>query len=322
MLSRVAESIYWMHRYLERAEGLARVVQVNLHLGLDAGEEQWAPLIQVLGDLAVFSEPHDQADRDEVIAYLAFDPSNPSSILSCLDNARANARAVRDTISSELWEKINHAWMVVKSGAVRGLASSDPFSFFEEVKSESHLVAGVADATMSHGEAWHFGRLGRLLERADMTTRVLDIKYFVLLPALTDVGTPLDDVQWSALLRSVSALDMYRRRHGRISPDSVADFLLLDREFPRSVLFCLVKAEDSLRAISGSAAGTFSSPAEQRLGRLRSRLGYARIDDVRGGGLHEFLDATQIEMNRIGDAISTTFFDVPLPASAVAAQTQ
>ncbi|HWU36805.1 MAG TPA: alpha-E domain-containing protein, partial [Candidatus Acidoferrum sp.] len=175
-------------------------------------------------------------------------------------------------------------------------------------KMASHLFTGLAETTMSHGEAWHFSRLGRLLERADKTTRLLDVKYFILLPRVTDVGTPFDDIQWSAVLRSASAFEMYRKRHGRIAPERVADFLLLDREFPRAVHYCLIKAEESLHAISGTPVGTFCNPAEQRLGQLRSELGYARVADVLAVGLHQFLDSLQIKLNLVGDAIFETFF--------------
>jgi len=136
----------------------------------------------------------------------------------------------------------------------------------------------------------------------------VDVKYFILLPQATDVGTPMDDIQWSAVLRSASAFEMYRKRHGRIAPDRVADFLLLDREFPRAVHYCLLKAEESLHAVSGTPIGTFCNPAEQRLGQLRSELGYARVAEILAVGLHQFLDSLQIKLNLVGDAIFDTFF--------------
>jgi uncharacterized alpha-E superfamily protein len=185
----------------------------------------------------------------------------------------------------------------------------------------SHLFVGITDATMSHGEGWHFARLGRLLERADKTSRILDVKYFILLPAAADVGTPFDDIQWAAVLKSASALEMYRKRHGRLSPDRVADFLILDREFPRAMHDCIVKAGESLNAISGTPAGTFHNLAEQRLGRLRSDFDYARIEEIIASGLHEFLDTFQAKLNRVGDAIHETFFAMR-PTAATAFQRQ
>jgi uncharacterized alpha-E superfamily protein len=161
---------------------------------------------------------------------------------------------------------------------------------------------------MSRGEPWHFAQMGRLLERADKTSRILDVKYFILLPSVSDVGTPLDAIQWSALLKSASALEMYRQRHGRISPDEVVSFLILDDEFPRALRFCLRGAEESLHAITGTAPTSFRNQAERRLGQLRSELDYAQVGDIIDHGLHEFIDAFQIKLNQVGEAIHTTFF--------------
>jgi uncharacterized alpha-E superfamily protein len=222
--------------------------------------------------------------------------------------ARENARSVREIISSEMWEQVNTFYLTVRAAASEGRIMEAPHQFFTEVKMASHLFVGITDATMSHGEGWHFGRMGRLLERADKTSRILDVKYFILLPAVADVGTPFDDIQWAAVLKSASAFEMYRKRHGRLVPDRVADFLILDREFPRAMHDCIVKAEASLHAISGSPLGTFQNLAEQRLGRLRSELDYAQIQEIIASGLHEFLDAFQAKLNRVGDAICETFF--------------
>ena len=312
MLSRVADSIFWMSRYIERAENVARFIDVNIHMILDlpvGSAEQWEPLVITSGDQEKFAAGYATgATKENVIQFLAFDAENPNSILSCLRTARENARSVREIISSEMWEQVNTLYLMLKAPDSLRRAKESAHEFFTEIKMASHLFTGLAEATMSHGEAWHFSRLGRLLERADKTTRLLDVKYFILLPRVTDVGTPFDDIQWSAVLRSASAFEMYRKRHGRIAPERVADFLLLDREFPRAVHYCLIKAEESLHAISGTPVGTFCNPAEQRLGQLRSELGYARVADVLAVGLHQFLDSLQIKLNRVGDAIFETFF--------------
>ena len=169
---------------------------------------------------------------------------------------------------------------------------------------------------MSHDQGWHFANLGRLLERADKTSRILDVKYFTLLPHVADVGSTLDDLQWSAVLRSVSGFEMYRKRFGRISPNRVAEFLLLDREFPRAVHYCLICAEDSMHAITGTPYGQFRSLAEQRMGQARSGLDYLRAEDIVAAGLHEFLDGLQTKLNQVDDAIYSTFFRMaPLAAS-------
>ena len=149
------------------------------------------------------------------------------------------------------------------------------------------------------------------IERADKTSRILDVKYYLLLPSAADVGTPVDTNQWVALLKSVSALEMYRKRHGRTTPTQVAEFLILDRDFPRSMHFCLIRAEESLLAITGSRPGTFRTPAEQRLGRLRSELDYGNIEEIIGGGIHEFIDGFQTRLNLVGEAIYEAFFALP-----------
>ena len=178
-----------------------------------------------------------------------------------------------------------------------------------------HLFEGLTNATMSHSEAWHFARLGQMLERADKTSRILDVKYFILLPSVSDVGTPYDDIQWAAVLKSVSGFEMYRKRFGRISPDRVVEFLLLDGEFPRAVRHCIGLADQSLHAVTGVPSGAFSCVAEQQIGLLRSELDYAQSDDIIKAGLHEFFDALQLKMNRIDECIQGDFFGQALAAA-------
>jgi uncharacterized alpha-E superfamily protein len=310
MLSRVADSIYWMNRYIERAENVARFIDVNLQLMLDlpAGTtEQWAPLVDITDDQLLFQERYGATTRENVVAFLTFDTGNPNSIYACLRAARENARSVREVISSEMWEQVNTFYLMVRDAAAQGRVMAEPHAFFTEVKMASHQFVGITDVTMSHNEGWHFGRLGCVLERADKTSRILDVKYYLLLPNVYDVGTPVDDIQWSAVLKSASAFEMYRKRFGLLRPDRVADFLMLDREFPRAMHYCLVHAEESLHAISGSPPGTFQNAAEQHLGRLRSELDYVQIDEIIARGLHEFLDAFQAKLNDVGTAIFETF---------------
>ncbi len=170
---------------------------------------------------------------------LTFDEENPNSIISCLTYARENARTIREIIAAPVWEELNKFYLLVKDAARNGKAADNPFEFFNHVKRSGQLIVGIMEATMSRGEAWHFAQMGRLLERADKTSRIFDVKYYILLPSVADVGTPLDSVQWSALLKSASALEMYRKCHGQIMPDAVAEFLILDAEFPRALRFCL-----------------------------------------------------------------------------------
>ncbi len=316
MLSRVADSIYWLNRYVERAENVARFVDVNLNLLLDspAGTtQQWEPIILTTGDLPLFPERYGEATADNVVRFLTFDGDYPNSILSCLRAARENARSIREIISSEMWQQVNSFYLMVMEAA-KSLELHDLahlFKFYEEVKLASHLFAGVANATMTHNEGWHFGQIGRLMERADKTARILDVKYFILLPSINYVGSTLDELQWIALLKSASAYEMYRkRRQHRISPTSVAEFIILDQEFPRSIRFCLIQAERSLHEITGTPIGTWRTPVERTLGRLRTDLDYATIDEVVDVGLHEFLDDLQRRMNDVGNNIFETFFSL------------
>ncbi len=311
MLSRVADSIYWMSRYIERVENVARFIDVNLLMILDlpaGSSEQWAPLVSATGDDTQFKERYGTAGRERVIQFLAFDRENPNSIVSCLRAARENARSVREVISSDMWEQINTFYLMVNEAAAAEQGIESPHYFFHQVKLAGHLFEGVTDATLSHSEGWHFCRIGRLLERADKTSRILDVKYFILLPAISDIGTPFDNIQWAAVLRSTSALEMFRRQYHQISPDNIIDFLVLDREFPRAIHYCLAQAQDSLHALSGTPAGTFRNPAEQHLGQLRAELAYIGVKQILNQGLHEFLDALQTKLNLIGDGIFETFF--------------
>jgi len=311
MLSRVAESVYWMSRYVERAENVARFISVNLNLSLDVhGEanQQWEPLVITTGDTRAFRDHFDIPTKRNVIQFLTFDRENFNSIVACLYAARENARSVRESISSEMWEHINRFyWMVKDFGGLEAVLDN-PSDFYERVRAAGQHFLGVTDATMTHGEAWNFCRLGRSMERADKTSRILDVKYFILLPEPRDIGTPYDDIQWSALLRSASALEMYRQRHGRISPNYVVDFLVLDKNFPRAVLHCLTRANESLHAITGTELGSFSNLPEQRLGQLRAHLAYMTAEQIVREGLHEFIDDLQTRLNLVGDAVHGTFF--------------
>jgi uncharacterized alpha-E superfamily protein len=310
MLSRVADSIYWLNRYVERAENIARFVDVNLNLLLDSPvgtEQQWEPIVRTTGDLDLFNQRYGEATADNVIRFLTFDSEYPNSILSCLQAARENARSIREIISSEMWEQLNSFYLMVKEACTQQQLFQ-LVGFFAEVKLASHLFTGIMDATMSHNEGWHFGRVGRLLERADKTARILDVKYFILLPSINYVGTALDELQWIALLKSASAYEMYRKCQRRIAPQDVAKFLILDPEFPRSIRFCLLQVERSLREISGTPSRTWNNPAERTLGKLRAELDFITIEEIIQIGLHEFLDALQTQLNLVGDKIFETFF--------------
>jgi uncharacterized alpha-E superfamily protein len=313
MLSRVADSIFWMRRYTERAENVARFIDVTLNLTLGLGdqrEHQWEALVYTTGDQTLFLESFQHVSQENVIRFLTFDESNPNSILSCLQFARENARQSREMLSSQMWEELNKFYLFVRDSRNDQRAIDSPFDFFTKVRQFGFLIDGVVSGTMSHGEAWNFGRLGAMLERADKTSRILDVKYFLLLPHVTDVGTSIDISQWGMLLKSASALEMYRRRFGRLSPKLVAAFLLLDRDFPRAVRFCISLAERSLLAITGGTPGNFNNRPEQLLGRLRAEFEFLDIDEVMNEGLHDFIDSFQGKLNDAGDAVHEMFFQV------------
>lgn len=315
MLSRVANSIYWMNRYIERAENYARFVNVNFNLTLDLPpdvEEQWEPLIIATANKEAFYECYDAPTRDHVIHYMTFDPRNPNSILSSLQSARENARTIRETISKEMWEHTNQFYWMVRNAAAnsRSWDMTHFQDFFDQVRSDCQLFYGIIDSTITRNEGWHFGRLGRMLERADKTTRFLDVKYFTLLPAVDAVGSPLDLLLWSSVLKSVSAYNMYRQRFRNMSPVHIVEFLILDKNFPRSVLHCLRRAELSLYEVSGMHIGSgHNNRAEWKLSKLRSEIEFTEIKDLFTTGLHQFLDEFQTANNEVGHAIFATYFD-------------
>src|SRR5207248_3798033 len=197
--------------------------------------EQWKPLISASGDDALFAALYADSTKENVMQFLAFDTQNPNSIFSAVMAARENARIDRQYITLEMWEQINRFYLLVQNGAREVAAGRQPKQdFYSEVTTASHLFLGITDSTMTHNEGWHFCKLGRMLERADKTSRILDAKYFLLLPSLDAVGSPYDDVMWTTLLRSTSAFEMYRKRFQLISPDRIVEFLVLDGEFPRA----------------------------------------------------------------------------------------
>ena len=311
MLSRVANSVYWMARYVERAENVARFLSVNLNLLLDqptASGQLWEPMVQVTGDHELFEKHYDGYNQENVTNFLVFDKKYPNSVITCLYNARENARSIREIISSEMWQQLNQYYLELREPDSENLALEDPQKLFKIIRMRGHMFLGLLYATMSHGEAWHFARMGLMLERADKTSRILDVKSFLLLPKSEGVGTPYDNIQWAAVLKSASALEMYRKKYQHIAPMSVAEFLVLEELFPRAIRHCVIKAMESLQKITGATSGIYSTPAEKTLGHLRTDLDYSDIHEVFWGGLHEFLDQFQTRLNRVDMAVSESFF--------------
>jgi uncharacterized alpha-E superfamily protein len=315
MLSRVADSLYWMSRYIERAENNARLADVNLQLLLDLAnqpqadaQQQWNPIISSLEENELFASLYNKMDGRAAIDFVTLQKQNPNSIYSCLSLARENARTTREQISSEMWEQINRLYLFVKSDSGKKLLRSSPFEFFKRVTVGSHLFQGITDATMTHGEGWDFIRIGKLLERADCTSRILDVKYHILLPSGEKVGGNIDTIQWMAVLKSCSALEAYRKIYvGQVAPWKVAEFLITHSAFPRSIRFSVDCFDAALHHISGSSESRYANEAERLSGRLRYDLDYATIGDIFNYGLHEYLEQIQERLVEISGALETTY---------------
>lgn len=318
MLSRVADAMYWMNRYIERAENYARFMDVSFNLSLELPpnvSEQWQPLVVTTGDWELYELLHKSVSKQKVIHFLGFDPKNPNSIYNCIINARENARSIRPEITKELWSQINYLYYFVKDGLSKKIwMKRDPRIFFDEIKKGCQLFWGIIDATIARTEGWHFGRIGKMLERADKTSRILDVKYHLLLPSAEYVGSPLDTIQWAALLKSVSAYDMYRKLNGKLTSTGIAGFLILNKEFPRSILLCLEHVTISLKMISGKTNG-YDNLAEKEIGLLTSQLEYADINEIIGSGMHEYLDNIQIKLNKLSQSIADIFFSTEVKIS-------
>ncbi|HMG04635.1 MAG TPA: alpha-E domain-containing protein [Chthoniobacterales bacterium] len=315
MLSRVADSLYWMSRYIERAENNARIADVNLQMLLDLtnpkesdSQQQWDPIISSLEENELFASLYEKPDGKAVIDFVSLQKKNRNSIHSCLTLARENARTTSEQISSEMWEQINRLYLFVKSDAAKKLVRNSPYEFFKRIILGSHLFQGITDATMTHGEGWDFIRIGRLLERADCTSRILDVKYHILLPSGERVGGNVDTIQWMSVLKSCSALEAYRKIYvGQVAPWRVAEFLITHSAFPRSIRFSVDCFDGALHHISGSSETRYANEAERLSGRLRSDLDYITIGDIFKFGLHEYLESIQKRLVEISSAMQASY---------------
>jgi uncharacterized alpha-E superfamily protein len=271
-------------------------------------KQHWEPLVISLGDEELFAKLYKKADSTTVTDFLTFNPKNPNSILSSVISARENARSVRDQISQEMWEEINRLYLLIRARDARRLWKQGPSAFYREIKQSSYLVQGLTNATMPRDERRQFVTAGLFLERADKTTRLLDVKYHILLPHVDDVGGSVDSVQWAAVLRSCSAYEAYQQTYAAdIVPWNVAELLIFGATFPRSIRYCVNTLDAALRSISGSPPGSFSNEAERLAGRLLSEMNYSSIDEVFRQGLHEYLDEVQQKFNAIGQAIIQSY---------------
>jgi uncharacterized alpha-E superfamily protein len=310
MLSRVASNLYWMSRYVERAENTARVLDVAYRMSLLVKEgklqdQEWFAPLNITGTLFPFSGRHDEVCAREVLHFMALDSENPSSIYACARHARENARAVRGAITSEMWEVLNATWLEMQQMDEEKMLARGVSTFFDWVKERSHLFRGVTFGTMHRDDAYDFARMGTHMERADSTARILDVKYHILLPSVKDVGGAVDYYQWSAVLRSVSAFEAYRKVYRDvITPLKLAELLIVRDDIPRSLAFCLKQVNDSLGRVKNAQSGETAARAAQ----IQKGLQHGRISEIFATGLHEYLTEFLDSMQDLSGDIQGSFF--------------
>ena len=309
MLARTASNLYWISRYVERAENTARLLDVTyrmslLPVGAGLDEQEWFAPLNITGSLFPFTGEHEKVCAEQVMHFLAFDERNPASIHACMREARENARAVRGTITTEMWEVLNASWLDLGAADQAAILRS-PSPWFDWVKERSHLFRGVTFGTMRRDDAYDFTRLGTHIERADSTARILDVKYHILLPSVRDVGGAVDYYQWSAVLRSLSAFETYRKVYrDAITPMRVAELMILRNDVPRSLAFCM----GEVYAMLDKVRNDDSAETLRRAGELRSALQFGRMEDILEQGLHEFLTQFLRRNAGLGGHIQATFF--------------
>jgi uncharacterized alpha-E superfamily protein len=314
VLSRTADHLFWMARYTERAENTARMLDVNIQTQLlpqsvEAAEQSWRALLGISELLPAFDAKYGILSRQDVLDFMVCDPTNPSSIASCLTSARENARAVRGTLTTEVWETQNTTWLEMATLLKEGVLERDPSEFFEWVKHRSHLSRGVTIGTMLKDEAFYFIRLGTFLERADNTARLLDVKFHG-----TDgerlSANDTDFYHWAAVLRSVSAFETYRKTYRDvITPERIAELLVLRGEMPRSLMACMTEVVNNLARVRNDV----SRETERFAGRLHAGLQFNSIDDIMRRGLHDYLTEFLEQVYELGNRVSRDFL-VPLVA--------
>jgi uncharacterized alpha-E superfamily protein len=309
MLSRTAENLYWMARHIERAENTARMLDVAhrsalVPLDLEGADAfLWYAPLNITGCAAGYEDKYGLARADAVTRYMALDPENPSSIYSCLRNARENARAVRGAITSEMWEVINGTWLEMLRQA-ETFDVDHQSDFFEWVKDRSHLFRGVTLGTIIKDVSLSFIRLGTFLERADNSARILDVKYHILLPSVNDVGGAADYYQWGSLLRSISAFEAYRKIYRDvISPNKVAELFILRDDMPRSLHACFNEIEMALSHINGEGG----REVRRLAGEIHAHLHFGRIEDIYASGLHEYLTVFLASTDALGREIRNAY---------------
>lgn len=302
MLGKTAGGLYWMFRNLERSENAARLLEAGFRIALTRSKEsgsEWKSVITTAGARQSYSEKHDTFNAENVVDFLLRDQSNPSSVISCIENARMNARMVRTVLTTEVWESVNETWMVLKEALKRPVNLTELPTLLGIIRKQSGLVRGALHGTMLRNDAFDFAMIGIAIERADNTARILDVKYYTLLPSASFVGSSLDNVQWETVLRSVSAHRSFRwLNENEMSSSSIADFLILDTRFPRSLLFCHRQIEENLNYLAKGYGE--KKQCHELADSLVTRLRQHDIKQVFDIGLHEFLGEFMRENNAIG----------------------
>jgi len=311
MLGRAANGVFWMSRYLERAENTARLIDVGFHLALTRGnrqsqDEEWKSVLTTTGMLEDYCAKHDDFGGTQVFNYLLRDRDNPGSVLSMIENARTNARVVRTSITNSVWETTNEGWMHLRDLLARPVRETNLGEVLREIRRTGTLVRGALEGTMLRNEVFNFARIGTFIERADNTARILDVKYYVLLPSAAWVGSSLDNVQWDTLLRSVAGNRAYSWLNaGSMDPRGIARFLILDGQFPRSLLFSYEKIRSNMAGLAKEYG--HEVPAHELLREAGAKLHQTTIEDIFERGLHEFLQDFIGKTIEIGSAIAADY---------------
>ena len=310
LLARYADCIFWLARYVERAENLARILDVNETFSRDGrGGQNWRSIVQLNSDEKRFFAKHDTASVHSVVNFYVIDNDNPTSILSAIRNARENARTLRPLISTEMWVQLNMFYNHLLGLCAEDLAPGRLGALFATIKEACQTHTGITEGTFFRDQGWYFYQIGRYIERADQTTRLLDIKYHLLLPSVADVGSPADVSQWNALLRSAAGYHAFRRLHAAsTTPARVAGFLLLNPAFPRSAHHCVREVGQLLGEVKSRYALRRGNDAAEELDRLQALLGTLDVSTILSRGLHEFLDTIQRQLIAVTRELSVAFF--------------
>lgn len=307
MLGKTAGGLFWMFRYLERSENIARLIEAGFRIALTRpGSEEWTSVLKTAAVDQIYAAEYGEVEQSRVVDFLLRDPKNQSSVMSSFSQARQNARLVRTAITREVWEAVNDAYMTLKERLARPVSERDLPDVLAQIKQHSALVRGALHGSMLRNDVFDFCRLGTFLERADNTARILDVKYYVLLPSVTQVGSSLDNVQWETILRSVSGVRAYSwLNQGKATPMGIADFLIFDPRMPRSLRYSVTKIRSNLDILEAEHGDRH--PCYETIQKLDRCLTDRTVDEVFEDGLHEFLTEFLADVNRLGLQIQTDF---------------